>query len=355
MSDQLYRDLQQRLDTYSLGFPATESGVEIQILKHLFSEADAKLFLALSPMVEAPESVAEKMDIPVAEAAERLLDMAARGLLFRLEKGGAPRYGAIPFIHGLFEFQVKRLDPEFARLTEQYMKEGLDAAMATGAEYFLRTIPVGESVDVNQQVASFDDAREILKSRKLIVVTDCICRTQKSMVGDSCGKPLEVCFMFGSMGQYYIDHDMGRAVTLEEAMKILADAHEAGLVTQPATAQNPAGMCNCCGDCCGVLRVLNMQAKPAEMVFSNHFAVVDEDACSACGACEDRCQMGAIAVGDADVAAVNLDRCIGCGLCVTHCPEQALTLVPKAGEDRRVPPPGSMDQMMAMARKRGLM
>lgn len=355
MADQLYRELQQRLDTYSLGFPATDSGVEIKVLKHLFSEDDAKMFLALTPMVEPPASVAEKMGITEAEAAARLADMASRGLLFRLEKGGVPRYGAIPFIHGLFEFQVKRLDPEFAKLTEQYMTEGMDKAMATSAEYFLRTIPVGESVDVDHQVASFDDAREILKSRKLIVVTDCICRKQKSLVGDHCGKPMEVCFMFGSMGQYYLDHDMGRAVTLDEAEKLLSDARDAGLVTQPATAQNPAGMCNCCGDCCGVLRVLNMHPKPAQIVFSNHYAVVDEDACTACEACVDRCQMDAIAVDAADVAVVDLDRCIGCGLCVTDCPEQAVILVSKPDEQRRTPPAGSMDQMLAMAQKRGLM
>ncbi len=355
MSDQIYRELQQRLDTYSLGFPATASGIEIRILQRLFSEEDAKMFLALSPMVEPPEPVAERMAISVEDAAARLEDMARRGLLFRLAKGGAPRYGAIPFIHGLYEFQVKRLDPEFAEMGEQYMKEGLDQAMAGGAEYFLRTIPVNASVDVTQQVASYDDACEILRSRKLIVVTDCICRKQKSLVGESCGKPMEACFMFGSMGQYYLDHDMGRQVTVAEAEKILADARDAGLVTQPATAQNPAGMCNCCGDCCGVLRALNMHPKPAEIVFSNHYAVVDEAECTGCQACEDRCQMNAIAVGDADIAVVHLDRCIGCGLCVTDCPAGAVQLTPKAEDKRRIPPAGSMDQMLAMARKRGLM
>ena len=355
MSDQPYRELQQRLDTYSLGFPATDSGIEIRMLKRLFSEEDAKMFLALSPMVEPPEPVAERMGIPVEEAGFRLEDMAKRGLLFRLTKGGAPRYGAIPFIHGLYEFQVKRLDPEFAEMAEQYMKEGLDKTMARGAEYFLRTIPVNASVDVAHQVASFDDACEILRSRKLIVVTDCICRKQKSLVGEHCGKPLEACFMFGSMGQYYLDHDMGRQVTVAEAEKILADARDAGLVTQPATAQNPAGMCNCCGDCCGVLRAINMHPKPAEIVFSNHYAVVAEAACTGCQACEERCQMAAIAVGDDGIAVVNPDRCIGCGLCVTDCPAGAVKLVPKPEEKRRVPPAGSMDQMIAMARKRGLM
>ncbi len=37
MTEEIYRNLQKRLDTYSVGFPATDSGVEIKILKALFS------------------------------------------------------------------------------------------------------------------------------------------------------------------------------------------------------------------------------------------------------------------------------------------------------------------------------
>ena len=354
MSDTIYRELQQRLDTYSLGFPPTDSGIEIDILKYLFSIEDAEMFLALTPMLEAPESVAEKLTISPQEAADRLEDMALRGLLFRVKKNGASRYGAIPFIHGLWEFQVNRLDPQFAKMAERYMEEGLDRAMAESAEYFLRTIPVAESVDPEYRVASYDDAREILKTKHPIVVTDCICRKQRGLVSDNCGKPVEVCFMFGSMGRYYLDNGMGREVNLDEAEKILAEAREAGLVTQPATAQNPGGMCNCCGDCCGVLRVLNMHPKPAEAVFSNHYAVVDENECTACEACESRCQVGAIAVGAADAAGVDLDRCIGCGLCVTDCPAEAIRLAALPEDRRRIPPETSLDQMTAMAGKRGL-
>jgi hypothetical protein len=37
MSENVYRKLQKQLDQYSLGFPATESGIEIKILKSLFT------------------------------------------------------------------------------------------------------------------------------------------------------------------------------------------------------------------------------------------------------------------------------------------------------------------------------
>lgn len=147
---------------------------------------------------------------------------------------------------------------------------------------------------------------------------------------------------------------MGRQVTPQEAMEIVSEAQKAGLVTQPATAQNPAGMCNCCGDCCGVLRSLNIHPRPAEMVFSNHYAVVDADVCSGCETCVERCQMGAISLGENDVSVVDLDRCIGCGLCVVSCPTGAARLVPKPADEWRTPPANSREQMMAMAQKRGI-
>jgi Fe-S-cluster-containing hydrogenase component 2 len=38
---------------------------------------------------------------------ERLNDMAERGLIFRSRKTDTTKFGAIAFVHGIFEFQVK--------------------------------------------------------------------------------------------------------------------------------------------------------------------------------------------------------------------------------------------------------
>ncbi len=38
----VYRELQQHLDKLPIGFPATETGVEIRILKQLFTPEEAK-------------------------------------------------------------------------------------------------------------------------------------------------------------------------------------------------------------------------------------------------------------------------------------------------------------------------
>lgn len=354
MTDSIYRRLQQRLDLYSMGFPATASGIELKILRHLFSEDDADLFLAMSPTLEDAEAVAARLGQPDATVAARLDDMAERGLLFRLRKNGSARYGAIPFVHGLFEFQVKNLDRTLAEMVERYFAEGFEKAMQQGADYFLRPIPVHRSVDARHRVAAYDDAVAILKSKPRIVVAECICRKRMAVVDKGCGKPMEACFMFGSMGQYYLDRGMGREVSLEEAKAILEACREAGLVTQPATAQNPSGMCNCCGDCCGVLAALNKHPKPAELVLANHLAVVAPEDCTGCESCLERCQVNALSMGEDETAQVDPDRCIGCGLCVVACPAAAITLEAKPEGERRVPPTSMAEQMMLLAQKRGL-
>jgi len=354
MADDIFRKLQKQLDGYSLGFPKTDSGIEIEILKELFTEEDAGMFLNLSQRLERPEDVASRIERPADEVAAQLGHMYEKGLVFRLKKGDTVRYGAIPFVHGLFEFQVANLKPRMAVLVEKYMQEGFHNAINTGAPAFLRTVPVQRTIKVLHNVAAYEDASEILRKADKIVVTDCICRKQKRLVNQGCDKPLEACFMFGSMGQYYVDRDMGREVGVDEAIRILTEAQEAGLVTQPATAQNPAGMCNCCGDCCGVLTSLKRHPKPAEKVFSNYFAEVDKDVCSGCETCLERCQMEAIKMDEDELAEINQDRCIGCGLCVATCPEEAIQLSLKPEALRRTPPENSLGQMAFMAKTRGI-
>lgn len=354
MPDPIFRKLQQRLDQYSLGFPATDSGIEIKILEKLFSVSDAAIFLQLSPKLEPPEAIAPRIGMDLQKTGATLAEMADRGLLFSLTRNGLSRYGAIPFVHGLFEFQVKRMDRELATLVRQYMDEEFKDAMSFSAANFLRVIPVQKSVDQRSRVAPYEDAMKILAGVDPIVVTDCACRKSKAVIDEGCGKPMEVCFMFGSMGQYYLDHDMGRKIDLEEAGRIMAHAHEHGLVTQPATSQNPSGMCNCCGDCCGPLTSLKYHDKPAEMVFSNYFARVEAELCTGCETCLERCQMDAIGMDDDELARVNRGRCIGCGLCVTTCPTEAILLVQKEG-GYQVPPETTFEQMMTMAKDRGIL
>lgn len=168
MTQSIYRKLQERLDLYSMGFPVAASGIEIKILKYLFTEKEAALFLALSPALETPEAISERIREPLQEMADKLDEMADKGLLFRLKKGDVVKYGAIPFVHGLFEFQVKSLKPDFAKMVGDYFEEAFDQAMIKNAAHFLRIIPVNKSIDLTHHVANYEDAVQILKSKKTV-------------------------------------------------------------------------------------------------------------------------------------------------------------------------------------------
>lgn len=351
MTNDIYEKLREQLDQYSVGYPATQSGVEMKILEKMFTKEEALLFLLLSLSLETPEAVAERTGRDPETTAALLSQMAEKGLIFRLGRDDQAKYAAVPYIVGSYEFHLGSMDRELAQLMDDYLEEALCKSI-TDVTPFLRPIPVNRSVDVSYQVATYEDSRKIVAGQKLIAVADCICRVQQGKIDKGCDKPLDVCFLFGSHGRYYIDHEMARQVSVEEAYKILERAEEAGLVTQPATMQNPGGMCNCCGDCCAVLRALNKLPNPAEVVLSNYYAVVDAELCVACETCLERCQMGAITINDDEAAQVNIDRCLGCGLCVTTCPSEALRLETKPEEQRRHPPETGRQQVMEMARQR---
>jgi electron transport complex protein RnfB len=172
---QVYYDLREQLDQYSLGFPSTESGVEMKILEKLFTEEEALMYLNLSMMLETPEAVAQRIGRQPHEVAALLERMVDRGLVFRVKKGGSLKYGAVPFVVGSYEHQLKDMDREFAELFDQYL---LEAFGKQGISLVppMRTIPVNKSLDYSWPVAPYEDVKAIIKSKDRISVSTCICR-----------------------------------------------------------------------------------------------------------------------------------------------------------------------------------
>ncbi len=350
---EIYQQLRQRLDDLGTGFPATQNGVEISILKRMFTEEDARMFMMLTPMIEDAQSVAKRLELPVEQTAAHLEDMAVRGLLFRQKKGDLARYAAIPFVVGIFEFQLNRVDRKLAEDIEAYYQQALGKTFQAWSTPVLRTIPINREIVSEWPIAAYEDAMEIIDRQKTIAVAPCICRSMAAEIDKGCDKPLETCFLFGSHAAYYVDNAMGRYIDKEEARQIVAKNDEAGLVMQPFNSQSVGGMCSCCGCCCGMLRSLKLQDNPAEAVKSNYYAQVDQETCVGCETCVDRCQMEAIFMED-EKAHVEKNRCIGCGLCVTTCPTEAMSLVKKSEENLYLPPESGMETYIRIARERGV-
>ena len=62
---------------------------------------------------------------------------------------------------------------------------------------------------------------------------------------------------------------------------------------------------------------------------SKKYAVVEENRCVACGACENVCPRGAIRVEKGCFAKVDKEKCVGCLLCAKTCPAGVIS-----GEER---------------------
>ncbi len=352
MAKDIFRQLQEQLNQYSIGFPATDTGVEIKILQRLYTEEEASIYLNLSLQLEEPETIANRLDTDPTKMSSILNEMSIKGLIFRHRKENSVRYAAAPFVLGVYEYQLKHMDRDLALLIDDFFENNFFETL-TDSIPLLRTIPVNQALDSSIEISPFADAREIMASKKTIAVADCICRVQKKQIDQNCDRPMEACFMFGAGADYYVENALARYVSLEEALEILDRCEEAGLINQVASAINPSGMCNCCGDCCAAIIAVKKLPKPAEFVMNNYYAVVEKDLCQSCLSCLDRCQMDAISMDSDDIAEINYDRCIGCGLCVTACPDEAMKLALKPEEDRQMPPATSMELMVETAKSRG--
>jgi Pyruvate/2-oxoacid:ferredoxin oxidoreductase delta subunit len=270
-----------------------------------------------------------------------------------MTKGDQTLYSAAQFVIGIWEYHLNSLDEGLIRDVNEYMPTLMHKGLLSAKTQQLRVVPVAKSVSAEMKVMPYEAAEEIINKQSKIVVSPCICRKEQKMVGKGCDKPEEVCLAFGAGAYYYEQNGLGRSIDKAEALDILRAGVDAGLVLQPGNQQKPMNICMCCGCCCGVLKNLKTLEKPAGVIHTNYYAQVDEDLCTACEACVERCQMDAITVDEA--ALVNLDRCIGCGLCVTDCPTEAITLEQNAEDSRYLPPKNVFETYMNIAQERGLM
>lgn len=347
----VYTRLAHHLDSLPAGFPATASGVEIRILKRLFTEAEAEIAARLIMMPEPAAAIAARTGRDAAVLEPMLERMSKKGLIFRSTKSGLKHYMAAQFVIGIWEYHLNDLDEALIRDVNEYLPVLMKKEWVRQDTKQLRVIPIAKSIAAGMSVMPYEAAEEIIGKQSKIVVSPCICRREHEMVGKGCGKPLEVCLSFGAGAAFYEENGLGRAISREEALDVLKTGLEAGLVLQPGNAQKPANICMCCGCCCQVLKNLKSLDSPAKAVHTNYFAAVTPESCTACGACEAECQMDAITV--ADTAEVDLNRCIGCGICVPACPSEAISLRQKDAADRYVPPRNTFETYLNMARERG--
>jgi NAD-dependent dihydropyrimidine dehydrogenase PreA subunit len=347
----VYKRLAEHLDHLPGGYPSTESGVELKILKKLFTEEEAHIAEALTMMPEAAAIIAERLNTDPDDMVAKLDEMSGKGLIFKLDKK-MPLYMAAQFVIGIWEYHVNDLDSQLIEYFNEYVPY-IAKQWTNHQTKQLRVIPISKSISSQIKVMPYEAADEIIRKQSKIVVAPCICRKEHQMAGKGCDYPIDVCLVFGSGAYYYEKNGLGRDIDKEEALEILQKGIDAGLVLQPGNAKKAMNICMCCGCCCQVLKNLKDLPNPSQAVNSSYHAVVEDHQCIGCGICEERCHMGAITVDD--VARIDLNRCIGCGVCIPTCEAQALSLSAKPTDRQWNPPDTVYDTYFNIAKERGLL
>jgi Na+-translocating ferredoxin:NAD+ oxidoreductase subunit B len=336
----IYEKLAEALDRLPTRFPRTPSGVELPMLRKLYTPEQARLAAVMGWEFETVAAIAERAGVTEAAAGATLQVMAAHSMASRRPaadadadaadsqaSGADPIYRLQGFIPGAYEGMMASLDDEFARLFEAYMADGGARIIMGSSPPIARVAPNAAAVGRAEWILPYDDVRAIIAQAGSVVLSDCTCRLERDKVGETCRFPLHVCL------DLHAEERPGRAgaISKEEALAVLDESEKVGLVH---CVSNVAGgwdwVCNCCGCCCEFLRGLN-DWQVDRAVVRNYCAAVTAGACTGCGVCEERCQVGAIGVAGETtatpgIAVLDETRCIGCGLCVSGCPEEAVVL-----------------------------
>lgn len=329
---QSYKDLQKRLDRHAQGAP--ESETLYKILEILFTEEEAKYVSKLPIRFFTIEeaSFRLKKDYSITE---KILDtLAEKGILFDFEKGKIRAFALAPTMAGFFEFSLMRTDGKFDReILSELFYQYINQEKKFITRIFGMTTPIDrtfvhedkiQAKDISA-VLDYEKASHVIESASQITVSECYCRHKMEHMGKACNMPNEVCLSFNKAAETLAKHKIAKEISKEQAMKILKDCRELGLVQIGDNVQEGVNwICNCCGCCCEAL-IAYKKLGYKRKIHSNFFAHIDDGKCRSCGICIAKCPVDAIQNKN-DRILIDTDKCIGCGVCSHFCPQNCIVL-----------------------------
>lgn len=318
-----------------------------QALKATFSPQDLQIFFLLPFMGNTtPEKLqgkAAKTGIESATLEKTLRAFVPQGLVDTWIIPGKGRVYARALIISLLELQVRLVDdsPMRAACTKvmNAFIEGAVKMLPTRTPYYrvlpvertltgtapIVTIPLEIPIPDPREVLPIDIVSEMVKKEELIAVSDCYCRATKRLIGEDCGHPMETCFYFNELAQTKLEAGYARRVDYEEAMRILYQAEEAGLIHNVSNCKGKIQtLCNCCSCSCAVIKAM-VHGQTNVGAPSRYTVVVDAGKCQLHGNCVPACPMKVYELRDGKLVQ-HAEKCIGCGHCVSACPEQAIRM-----------------------------
>lgn len=373
--DEKYKKAGEIISTAG-GTPLPVNDTLIKLLKFFINEDELDFIAAFAEKKsQTMEQLKQSSGLSEDEINKKVKDLAKRGVIFNQPNSkGIMVFRLLPLFNvGTFEYNfmgklvIDDRNKEIAGLFNQMfadlnnmVQDNYDVIvpMLMAGPAIDRTVPVFENkpksepvkIVINEKLEEARDrvvpsqrVEELIQKFDEIALGHCFCRHYEDIKGTPCKQTdaRETCFTFGKSARFTSEQGFSRLITKEEALKVLKEAEEAGLVHKAYhpnfdTTKDETSICNCCRCCCGN-GVDHMIAPIANV--TSFMAVVNDDLCIGCGTCVKKCHTYAAYLNDDKKARRQEDRCIGCGVCAHFCPQNAITMVKGAERIVRIQPP----------------
>jgi len=354
-----------RLNKYPIGLVDTAKLREILAL--LFDEREA--FVASRfPLEESTLAELARSTGSSETELRPLLDrMADKGLVMDMPYAGTTYYLLMPGLIGFFEFTFMKHRTDLplerlATLMREYLEESQAKEFFGGKTQLTRTLPYEEHIPVTSEIATYEQARAIIREAGFGAVGLCYCRHKKSHQGKTCAKgaPMEgTCISLGSAARFLSRRGFAEPKSEAELLEVIDRARDLRLThVTDNIREKPSFICNCCRCCCELMAGVQLGYHDG-IAKTGFTAVIDPERCDYCASCFTACNVKAIGLAKGQAFATSADRfaevregiCLGCGACISACEREALRLIPAA--NRTLPPLKKRDLFVRILREKG--
>ena len=249
-------------------FQANETFVEL--LQTLLNEEQVNFLLNFRKPNLTIQELKEKTGMDEAKLMKMLNSLMDNGILMDVPIEGTDimEYRLLPPVADTFEYSLVKFDrpieqkKKLAVIYEKMFKEAIELTQANyeglmpifkdQMPIFARIIPIEKELTPPQErVLPLHEASKIIDKQDIISISECPCKLERALLDDPCKTASDIyrCLHFGNIGRYFIEHNLGKPISKDEAKLILKQAEEEGLVHKTfhddfSIDKNECAICN---------------------------------------------------------------------------------------------------------------